>query len=67
MLPLLRALSGAADALPRTIRSTLAAPLGPGGSRREFLRARWDGETIAAQKPARQRRHVIAGKQQCPD
>jgi len=49
MLPLLRALSGAADALPRTIRSTLAAPLGPGGSRREFLRARWDGETIAAQ------------------
>ena len=49
MLPLLRSLSGAAHALPRTIRSTLAAPLGPGGSRREFLRARWDGETIAAQ------------------
>ncbi len=49
MLPLLRALSGAADALPRTIRTTLAAPLGPGGSRREFLRARWDGDQVAAQ------------------
>lgn len=49
MLPLLRALSGAADALPRTIRTTLAAPLGPGGSRREFMRACWDGDQIAAQ------------------
>ncbi|MEO6718225.1 MAG: molybdopterin molybdotransferase MoeA [Novosphingobium sp.] len=49
MLPLLRALSGAADPLPRTIRTLLAAPLGPSGSRREFLRARWNGDTIAAQ------------------
>ena len=49
MLPLLRALSGATEMLPRTIRTSLAAPIGPGGSRREFLRARWDGETITAQ------------------
>ena len=49
MLPLLRALSGAAYPLPRTILTALAAPLGPGGSRREFLRARWDGAQIAAQ------------------
>jgi molybdopterin molybdotransferase len=49
MLPVLRALSGAADTLPRTIRTTLAAPLGPSGSRREFLRARWDSAGITAQ------------------
>lgn len=49
MLPLLRALLGAAAPLPRTIRSVLAAPVKAGGSRREFLRAQWDGETIAAQ------------------
>lgn len=49
MLPLLRALLGAAAPLPRTIRTVLAAPVKAGGSRREFLRAQWDGETIAAQ------------------
>ena len=49
MLPLLRAMLGAAQPLPRTIHSTLAAPLKPGGSRREFLRAQWDGQTITAQ------------------
>jgi molybdopterin molybdotransferase len=49
MLPLLRALLGASDPLPRPFRARLAAPLKPGGSRREFLRAQWDGETIAAQ------------------
>jgi molybdopterin molybdotransferase len=49
MLPLLRALSGAAKPLPRTIRTTLSSPLEPSGSRREFLRARWDGAEIIAQ------------------
>ena len=49
MLPLLRALSGAAECLPRPIRTRLAGPLKPGGSRREFLRARWDGSDIVAQ------------------
>ena len=48
LLPLLRAMQGAASPLPRTIRTWLGAPLKPGGSRREFLRARWDGQAIAA-------------------
>jgi molybdopterin molybdotransferase len=48
LLPLLRALMGAADPLPRRIRTTLAAPLRAGGSRREFLRAAWDGEGVTA-------------------
>lgn len=46
LLPVLRAMLGAAEPLPRSIRATLAAPLGGGGSRREFLRARWDGNGI---------------------
>jgi len=39
MLPLLRALLGAAHPLPRPITQRLAAPLRTGGDRREFLRA----------------------------
>lgn len=38
LLPLLRALSGAGSPLPRPIMLRLAAPLPPGGARREFLR-----------------------------
>jgi molybdopterin molybdotransferase len=49
LLPLLRALLGAADPFPRQIRAKLAAPLKPGGSRREFLRAFWDGAAISVQ------------------
>ena len=48
LLPLLRAMQGAAEPLPRRIATTLAAPLKPGGARREFLRAQWHGETVAA-------------------
>ncbi len=48
MLPLLRAMAGAAQTLPRRVSSVLAAPLGKGGSRREFLRARWDGQSAEA-------------------
>jgi molybdopterin molybdotransferase len=48
LLPLLRALLGAADPLPRRIRTELATPLRASGARREFLRASWDGTTIAA-------------------
>lgn len=48
LLPLLRAMLGAAQPLPRPIRATLTAPLGKGGSRREFLRAQWDGSGIEA-------------------
>ena len=49
MLPLLRAMLGAAQPLPRLVHSTLAAPLKAGGSRREFLRAQWDGQSVTAQ------------------
>jgi len=49
LLPVLRALLGAADPLPRAVRTTLATPLRASGGRREFLRAQWDGATIAAQ------------------
>ena len=46
LLPLLRAMLGAANPLPRTITLPLATPMGKGGSRMEFLRARWDGATV---------------------
>jgi molybdopterin molybdotransferase len=49
LLPVLRRLLGAADPMPRRFRAALASPLKASGSRREFLRATWDGETIAAQ------------------
>ena len=45
LLPLLRAMLGAGEPLPRPIPARLANPLGPGGKRTEFLRARWrEGE-----------------------
>ncbi len=46
MLPMLRAMLGAADPFPRAIRATLSAPLNQGGDRREFVRAVWDGEFV---------------------
>ncbi len=46
MLPLLRALSGSGAPLPRTAMLPLAGDIGPGGPRREFLRARWNGEAL---------------------
>lgn len=46
LLPLLRALLGAAAPLPRSFLARLAAPLAPGGPRREFLRAGWDGDSL---------------------
>ena len=48
LLPLLAALQGAASPLPRRIAARLAEPLGPGGGRREFLRAEWDGREVRA-------------------
>jgi molybdopterin molybdotransferase len=47
LLPLLRATLGAAQPLPRTIAVPLATPMGKGGSRMEFLRAHWDGASVA--------------------
>jgi len=49
LLPLLRRLLGAVTPLPQPFRARLATPLKPGGSRREYIRAHWDGAGIAAQ------------------
>lgn len=50
LLPLLRALLGAADPLPRAFTTRLATPLKSNGARREFLRADWNGSEIAVQR-----------------
>jgi len=50
LLPLLRALLGAANPLPRRFTTTLGEALAANGSRREFRRAIWDGETIRSQR-----------------
>jgi molybdopterin molybdotransferase len=47
LLPLLRTMLGARDALPRTLSARLAAPMARGGGRMEFLRAVWDGAHVA--------------------
>lgn len=49
LLPLLRALLGAAAPLPRPVLALAAEALPEGGSRQEFVRARWDGERVSAQ------------------
>lgn len=46
VLPLLRAMLGAGQPLPMQISARLGAPLKASGSRREFLRACWDGESV---------------------
>jgi molybdopterin molybdotransferase len=47
LLPLIRALAGASRPLPLPVTARLATPLPGGSSRREFLRARWDGTTVS--------------------
>ncbi len=47
LLPLLRAHLGARQCLPRPITTRLIGSVPPTTSRREFLRAQWDGSTIA--------------------
>ena len=46
LLPLLRAMLGAARPLPTPVRAVLASGLGPGGLRREFIRGWWDGQNV---------------------
>ena len=46
LLPMLRAMMGASNVLPRRISTTLAAPVPAGGKRQEFLRGYWDGERV---------------------
>ncbi|WP_295635488.1 molybdopterin molybdotransferase MoeA [Novosphingobium sp.] len=48
LLPVLRAAMGAAKPLPHAFTVPLAAPLAAGGGRMEFIRARWNGETVMA-------------------
>jgi molybdopterin molybdotransferase len=48
LLPLLRALAGATNPLPRAMMALAAEDLAPGGERREFLRAHWDGVQVSA-------------------
>lgn len=50
LLPLLRALSGAATALPAPIPARLGAALKATGPRQEFVRARWDGRMVTPQR-----------------
>jgi molybdopterin molybdotransferase len=47
LLPLLRALAGAANPLPRAVMALAAEDLAIGGERREFLRAHWDGTCVS--------------------
>ena len=48
VLPLLRALLGAAECLPRPMAGTAAESLPAGGPRQEFLRAAFDGRAATA-------------------
>lgn len=50
MLPLLRALLGAARPLPAALKMRLGTDLPPNGGRRAFVRATWDGATISPQR-----------------
>lgn len=49
LLPLLRALAGAAEPLPRAMWLPAAEEFAPGGARREFLRGVWDGRGVTTQ------------------
>lgn len=46
MLPVLRALAGSGQPLPKALEIPLAEDIGRGGDRREFVRARWDGGAV---------------------
>ena len=46
LLPLIRAMSGAAAVLPNSIEAMLAQDMPAAGARREFVRGRWDGMRV---------------------
>lgn len=46
-LPLIRAMLGAAQSLPRPVTAASSAPIPAGGKRMEFLRAQWDGASVS--------------------
>jgi molybdopterin molybdotransferase len=47
LLPLLRAMAGAAHPLPRPVMARSVEDLSAGGDRQEFLRAHWDGAHVS--------------------
>ena len=47
LLPLIRALAGSVDPLPKPVTAQLSGALGAGGDRREFLRGVWDGTMVS--------------------
>ena len=47
LLPLVRHLSGARDALPRSISATVSDAMPATGARTDFVRARWEGSALA--------------------
>lgn len=49
-MPMLRAAMGAAQPVSRPLATRLASPLRAIGSRREFVRGHWDGETVTPQE-----------------
>lgn len=46
LLPMLRALGGADHVLPRRVMARAAGALAAGGTRQEFIRGLWDGESV---------------------
>jgi molybdopterin molybdotransferase len=48
LLPLLRALAGAEDPLPKPVEARLSGNLPPTGDRQEFVRASFNGQTVCA-------------------
>jgi molybdopterin molybdotransferase len=46
LLPMLRAMGGADHVLPRRVMARAAAALPAGGTRQEFMRGLWDGESV---------------------
>ncbi len=46
LMPMLRAMAGAALPLPMRVMAPVSAPLPAGGTRMEFLRGWWDGQAV---------------------
>ena len=47
LLPLIRALAGSQNPLPKSVTAQLSGKIGAGGDRREFLRGVWDGTVVS--------------------
>ncbi len=47
LLPLIRALAGSENSLPKAVTAQLSGRMSAGGDRREFLRGVWDGSMVS--------------------